>query len=166
MAGKHWSWGSGEVSPRVDTIENEIRSLETSIRMTLQVQGVVSKLGDITRMLGGLLGPSKTCQSQASTVSLAASQSFTSSSQGSPWVPGQTVHGSSAFTGVGVTFPGGPGGVCDSVGHVSARRQANDASNVIVEVSGTEPHNLTMVMVARLALGLGYPVPYPQTMHN
>jgi hypothetical protein len=71
MAEKQWSWGSGEVSPRVDTIINEIRSLETS--MTMQVQ-------DITRMLSGLLGPSKTCQSQASTVSLAASQPFTSSS--------------------------------------------------------------------------------------
>jgi hypothetical protein len=76
MTDKQWSCGSGEVSPRVDTIINEIRSLETN--MTMQIQ-------DITRMLSGLLGPtcSKTCPNQASTVSFTTSQPFTSSSQGS-----------------------------------------------------------------------------------
>jgi hypothetical protein len=91
----------------VDFLKNEIGFRETN--MTIQVQAEGFKLGDITRTLSGLLGPSKICESLTFTVSLDASQSFTFSSQGSPSVPGQTVHGSSAFT-VGVTFPEGPGG--------------------------------------------------------
>ena len=108
----------GDMTRTYGSIKNEIGSLQTN--MTTQ-------LGDLTRMISGLFCANKTELSQVPNASIGIHSQSISSSQGSPWVPGQATHGVVGNK-MDNTVPRDPWRVSNLVGSVSDSGQVSTHS--------------------------------------